>query len=339
MNGEKTLDISWETILRISLALFCFYLFYLARDILIGFFFALIVSILFEPAIRFFQRLRLPRILATLLVYVGTFLILSALIYYSSTLFIYEVRHFSFLLPQYFEKIAPPLRGLGFEAFESIEKFLEVLEVSLGTISSNIFNALFAFFGGIFSTIFVITVAIAISLEADPIPRVLRFISPEEYEDYVFSLFEKCQKRIAGWFLARVIAALFVGLASFLIFLLFEIDYPFTLALLAAALEFIPTIGPLLTGVIAFLLVVLESLPRAVFVLISFTLVQQIEGNILTPLLMRRFIGVPTVLVLLALAIGGKLWGFLGAILAVPLVGILFEFSKEFLKERKEGRV
>ena len=65
-------------------------------------------------------------------------------------------------------------------------------------------------------------------------------------------------------------------------------------------------------------------------------LIQQIEGNILTPLLTRKLIGLSPVVVLIALAIGGELWGMVGAILAIPIAGILFEFLRDFLKKRKE---
>ena len=75
---------------------------------------------------------------------------------------------------------------------------------------------------------------------------------------------------------------------------------------------------------------------QAIFILIIFILIQQVENNIITPILAKKFIGLSPVLVLLALAIGGTLWGFLGAILAIPLAGILFEFLKDYLKKRKK---
>ena len=81
------------------------------------------------------------------------------------------------------------------------------------------------------------------------------------------------------------------------------------------------------------------SFPKAVFVLIAFLLIQQIEGNILSPLLARKFVGLPPVLVLLSLAIGAQLLGLLGAILAIPIAGIIFEFLRDFLKKKKEEKV
>ena len=63
---------------------------------------------------------------------------------------------------------------------------------------------------------------------------------------------------------------------------------------------------------------------------------QQVENSVLSPLLSKKFVGLPPTLVLIALAIGGELWGILGAILAIPLFGILFEFLRDFLKKKRE---
>lgn len=302
-----------------------------------GFFFALVISVLLEPAIRVLQRFRLRRSPSVVIVYAFVFLVSAVLVYYSSAIFISELLEFSYILPDYLEKISPPFKTLGIEAFESTEKFLAAIQKGAEGMAGSVFGALSSFFGGVIATVFIITTAMFISLEENPIPRILKLLVPKEYEDLAFSLFYRSQEKISGWFLSRIIACFFVGLASFLVLMLFEVDYPFTLALLAAALEFIPAIGPLITAGIVFMIVLVESTSRAIFVLLAFTLIQQIEGNMLTPILTKKFVEVPPVLVLFALAIGGKVWGVLGAILSVPLIGILFEFSKEFLKRRKEG--
>lgn len=335
MKQNRTLDISWRTIFKVVIALSGLYIIYRTREILIGFFFALVISILFEPAIQFLQRFKIPRVVAVVLTYGSVFLILGALVYYSSSLFVAEIQEFSRLLPQYFEKIAPPLRSLGFEAFESIEKFIQILQRTVGQASENIFKALFLVFGGALSTIFILAVAVTISLEENPALGFLTWIASDQYQNYVRSFFQRSQQRISGWFLARIISCLFVGLSSLSVFLLFDVEYPFTLGLLAAVLEFIPTIGPVITSVLAFVIVFLESPARALFVAVFLILIQQIEGNILTPLLTGRLVGLSPALVLLALVLGGKLWGPLGAVLSVPVVGIGIEFAKEFLEKTR----
>ena len=336
MDQEKLLDISWGTIVKLSVLVLSLYILYQIKDILVWFIFALIISILINPAVDFLRKLKIPRVLAVTFVYVGIFGVLSLIIYFTVPTFLSETKQFSQLLPQYFEKISPPLRGAGIRAFEDIETFINVLGGTLEKITSNILNILFSIFGGIFAAVFILATAIFISLEERGIEKTLILLFPKKYEDYVLSLWRRCQKKVTNWFLTRILACLFVGISAYITLLIFKAPYSLSLGLIAGVLNFVPVIGPVITGVLLFALVSLENLFKAALVLIVFVLIQQIENNILTPILSRKFIGLSPVLVLVSLAIGGVLWGFLGAILAVPLAGILFEFLKDFLKKRKE---
>jgi len=336
MDEETILDISWGTILKIAITFLGFYILYLIKDILIWTMFALIISVLFEPAIAFLQKRKIPRVLATIFIYIATFGVFGFSIYLIAPIFVSEIQQFTQLFPQYFEKVAPPLKGLGFKAFESFETFTKTIEDWLVGASSDIFSALFSFFGGIFSAITLFTLAVFFSLEEKGIEKAIELISPKKKETYILDLWKKCQSKVSGWFGARILSSFFVGSAVFLACYIFNIKYALSFAFLAGILDIIPMIGPLIAGVIIFIFSALDSWLQGIFILIAFLLIQQIEGNILTPLLTKRFIGLPPVLVLIALMVGGKLWGILGAILIIPLVGIIYEFSKDFLKKRKE---
>jgi len=332
----KTLDISWETILKISIAIICLYLFYLIRNVLLWFIFAIIISVLLEPLIDFLIRRKVPRLISVIIVYFLIFGAISLLIYLTVPIFVAEIRQFAQILPQYFEKISPPLKTLGLRAFENIEEFTELLSKTLEKMATTIFSAIAAIFGGIFVTFSIFSFSLFLSLEEKPIERALILIFPKKYEAFLLDLWSRCKIRVSGWFLSRIFCCFFVGFFSYFAFLILNTKYPFSLALLAGLLDFIPIIGPVITGILIFVIVSLDNFLKALFVLVIFILIQQIENNILLPALTKKFVGLPPVLVLLALAVGGILWGIWGAILAIPIFGILFEFTKEFLKERKE---
>lgn len=336
MNRKNVLDISWETILKVTVALFCFYILYLIKDILILVIFALIISVLFNPAINFLQSRRLSRVLSVILVYVVIFGILGLVIYWTAPVFVSEIQHFSQLFPQYFEKIAPPLEGLGIEAFESMESLTTAFQGWLTKASSSIFSAIGAIFGGITSTFTIFAIALFISLEEKGVEKAVLFLSPKKYEASILTLWKRSQEKVAGWFGARILCCIFIGLASYLILRLFNVNYAFGLSLFAGIMDIIPILGPILAGILIVALASLDSWLKALFVLIAFILIQQIEGNVLTPILTKKFVGLPAALVLIALLVGAKLWGVLGAILAIPVAGILFEFLKDFLSKKKE---
>lgn len=336
MNEEKILDISWGTVIKIGIGILLFYFIYLLKDILIWFIFALIISVLFNPAIVFLQKRKLPRFLAVIFVYIIFFSILGYSIYQVIPIFISEIQQFIKLFPHYFENVNPLLRTLDIEAFRNLESFNIALGKVLEETSADIFAATFIFFGGIFSTIFIFSVAIFLSLEEEWTEKAIRILSPKKYEAYVLDFWLKAQNKVTGWFGARILASIFVGLSTYFALRLFEIEYAVSLAFFAGVTNIIIILGPILAAVVIFTLVALQSWLKATFVLIAFSLIQQIDANILTPLLTKKFIGLPPVLVLLSVIIGVKLSGILGAILAIPIAGILFEFSRDFFQKRKE---
>jgi len=338
MNQSKVLDISWETILKMAIAFFAFYLIYLIRDILIWVIFGLIISVLFNPAIDFLQKKRFPRVLATVLIYVVLFVTIGFLIYSIAPIFVTEIQQFSQFFPEYFEKLSMPLRGLGIEAFENIDAFTQTFEQGLTKASANIFSAIGAIFGGILSAVTIFTIALFLSLEEKSLDRVIGILSPKRHEAFILSLWARSQKKVSGWFGSRILCCLFVGLTTYLTCYVLNIKYAVSFGLLSGVLNMIPIIGPVIVGAAVAILVAATSWTKAVFFIIAFIIIQQIEGNILSPVLTKKFIGLPPVLVLISVMVGGKLWGFMGALLAIPVAGILFEFLRDFLKKRREEK-
>ena len=115
-------------------------------------------------------------------------------------------------------------------------------------------------------------------------------------------------------------------------------QYAFILALISGILNFVPYIGPWIATVLIIIFIAVSSglWLTVLYVLICITIIQEVENKLLTPLLMKKLINIPPVVVLLSLVVGAKLFGFLGAIFAVPISGIFYEFTKEFLEKRRE---
>ena len=200
MNPERVLDISWGTIWKIFVAAVLLYVLYQTRNILVWFLFALIISILFNPSTNFLRKFKIPRLLAVCFVYVGFFGILILIVYLAVPLFVSEIKQFSQILPQYFEKISPPLKGLGIKTFENLDTFVGALSGSLERLADSIFNILFTVFGGIFATVFTLSLAVYLSLAEKGVERALVLFFPKKYEVYVLSLWERCQKKVNAWF-------------------------------------------------------------------------------------------------------------------------------------------
>lgn len=333
---EQTLDISWQTIIKVFLAGFALYILFLARDVVIWFFFALIISLLLDPAVNFLRRMHIPKIVAVVLVYLSIFGALGLIIYLTAPMFAYEIKQFAQDIPEHLEKISPLLKDLEINVAKDFESLTLTLVSQLQESSVSIVRALTVFFGGIASTLLIFVFAFYLSLEEKGPEKFIALLVPQKYEQTVLNLFEKAQFKVSRWFGARILACVFVGIISFVIFLLFGVKYSFILALISGALTFIPFIGPLITALLVLLFVgASSSWIVAVYIVIALTVVQEIENKFFTPLLMKKFLDLPPVLVLIAILVGGKIFGLLGIIFVVPVFGILYEFFKDFLQKRK----
>jgi predicted PurR-regulated permease PerM len=338
-SSEKILDISWSAIVKVGVGVFVFYIIYSIKDILILFLLALIIAFLFEPAIGFLQKLKITRAISVIFVYVAIFGTLGMVIYSAAPIFFSEFQQFSQLFPQYFEKVAPTLRGLGFSSFENVESFVQSIGGMFGKASSDIFSAVGVFFGGIASMLFILSIAIFLSLEEKSSKEIIKFLAPRRYENYALAFWEKTESKVSGWLASRFLSCLFVGVVFLISLYLLDVNYALSLALFAAVADFVPIVGPILSGLVCLVFVGLDSWLKAIFVVIVLTLIHQIEGNIISPILTKKFIGLPPVLVLLSLAIGAQFLGVLGAILAAPVAAAIFELRNDFLKNQKANTV
>jgi predicted PurR-regulated permease PerM len=187
-----------------------------------------------------------------------------------------------------------------------------------------------------FSWIYVFFLSFFFALEERSAEKAIKLILPKRYEENILEIWHRSRNKIISWFGARILACIFVGLATFLCLKIFKVNYAVTLSLFAGITNIVPFLGPFLAGIVMTLFILLEDWAKAFFVLIAFILIQQIESNIINPFLTKKIIGLPPVLVLLAITIGGKLFGILGAMLILPIVGIIYDFLVEYFSKSKK---
>lgn len=328
---NQSLEISTKTIFKILFVLLIFYFLLQSWEILLWILYALVISVLMEGPIGFLKRQKIPTPISALLVYFSFFLILISLIYLFSLPIYGEIQNLISSFPEYLEKILPILKPLGVVVTKNVEELTLDFQKFVFSASKSIFGAISAFFGGILATFSIFSLAFFFSIEEEGIEKIISLLFKEKKE-FALQVWKETKEKISGWFGARILGCLFVFFLTLVSLLVLKINAPFSLSFFAGVLNFIPLIGPILTGIFLFLIALLDSYFKAIFILILFLLIQQIENNIISPILLKRFIQLPPSLVLISLLVGGKLLGLTGAIFAVPLAGIFFKISEEILK-------
>lgn len=138
---------------------------------------------------------------------------------------------------------------------------------------------------------------------------------------------------LSRWLLGQGISMLFVGTATAIGLSLLGLPLALTLGLLAGALAFIPFFGPIASGVLAVLLAFMQGPEQALYVAGLCVLIQQIEGNLLMPLVQRWAVELPPVLGITAAVIFGLLFGLPGVILASPLMVVAMVLVRKLYVE------
>jgi predicted PurR-regulated permease PerM len=165
----------------------------------------------------------------------------------------------------------------------------------------------------------------------------IRFV-PEAQRRSVADAAREAVLKVSAWLRAQFVLAGVMGTFTAIGLGLMGVPYFYVVALIAAIGETIPIIGPVIGGITAVGVAVTVSPKLAATVGIYFLILHQLEANVLVPKIMERRVGVSPVAVMVALLIGGALWGLIGAILAIPTVAILSIIVDQIAISRDEGR-
>jgi len=337
---HHTFVISWVAIFQIVLVVLLLVFLYLIRDVIVLFIFALIVASAFSPAVDLLEKIKIPRVVGALIVYVVVIGLLAFLISLVVAPLVKDIKNLSSNLPEYIESLSLKFKSLEknlskYEAIVNrIQVFLSNFEERLKGLGDGIFSRIINIFGGIFSFILALIISFYLSVQKKGVQRILGSISPFKHRDYVLDLWERAQKKLGRWLQGQLFLGLIVGVLVYIGLLFLNVKYALLLAILAGILEIFPYIGPLLAGIPAVIIGFLQAPILGLWVLILYMVVQQVENHIFVPLVIGKVVGLNPIIVILALLIGGKLGGIPGMVLAVPLTAVFAEFVKDLIKKR-----
>jgi predicted PurR-regulated permease PerM len=183
--------------------------------------------------------------------------------------------------------------------------------------------ALSTLIGGIFGVISILILSFYLLIEANSMfEYLMRFVPAGRRADVAMAARQAVAK-VSAWLRAQLVLAGVMGTFAAAGLGLMGVPYFYVVALVAAVGETIPIVGPIIGGITAIVIAATVSAKLALFVGAYFLVLHQIESNVLVPKIMERRVGVSPVTVMIALLIGGALWGLMGAILAIPTAAIL----------------
>ncbi len=171
----------------------------------------------------------------------------------------------------------------------------------------------------------VVAIVIALYLAADPRPYIEGTVRlfPPAHRDRAREILFAMGHTLRWWLFGKAISMVIVGVAVFIGLALIGVPMAGALALIAALLDFIPNIGPLLALLPAALFALLQGPTQVFYVVLLYGVIQTVEAYVLTPMIERRTVELPPALTLVALLVAALLFGWLGLLLAAPATAAL----------------
>jgi len=331
MNAPQSI-LSWRALWRVLFMALFVWIIFVAQDVFVALFLAIVIAAALDPLVSYLEKHRIPRILGTLLIYIFLIAVLGVLLYSIVPAVISET---SVMLAN-FQSASSSLTP-----FLNVSDVLQQINNNLGQMvqvlfggAASIFDISSRFLGGIVFGLSVFVFSFYLTISHDGVKKFLITILPTTYEAGALKLYKRVRRKIGRWLQGQLILSLLVGLAVFIGLELLQVRYSLLLGLLAAVMELIPYVGPIFSGSVAVLIGLTVSAELALYTLILFILIQQLENHILVPAVMSKTTTLNPVVVIAAILIGAKIFGFAGIILAVPAAVLIQELINDWSEKK-----
>lgn len=332
----QTVEISTGTIIKFILILIILAVAWKLRFVFILILASIILMTAFAQISDFLQHRGFNKVAAVFTAYVLAIIFWGLVLFLILPPLLTQLRDFIVDSPAYLAKFSEIYGGSFVPGIENKEVFSAGANYLASGLDS-VMKVLFTTIGGVFNLITLAVLSFYLLLERDRIKKNLYRIIPFLPKERTTTLVHKVDVQLGHWVRGEIALMFIVGLATYIGLSLLKVPYALPLAVMTGVLEFIPNIGPILSGVIATLVTIASGNPvTAVGVVVLYIIVQQLENNILVPKIMQAAVGLNPLVAILSFLVGGTLFGLPGALIAVPTAAMLqvivldlYEFANE----------
>lgn len=339
--------------------IFYFVLFFLAVLVLIGlytvrgfllqlvapFLAAFAIAYILNPAVTLMDKKGIKRPYGILLIYagiVGIFVILSVGFFPRITR---EMGRLIEVLPQYVENtyesfqafydrnfhrvafLPENLENIG-EMFDlNMDRFQEMFTGAFGSIT----RTFQGFFTRVINVILTPIIAFYFLKDRERFKKGIMNVIPQGGRQQALLIGHDMNTALGGFVRGQLLVALFVGTLTTIALLILQVEFAVLVGMIAGVFNIIPYLGPFIGIIPAVFFALLDGPIKALWVIGVFTAIQQIESGIVTPRVVGKRVGFHPVFVMLSLMIGGRVFGILGMLIAVPTAVTLHVLGKHFI--------
>jgi predicted PurR-regulated permease PerM len=293
--------------------------------LLVAGFFAVVLA----PAVDWVQtHLKVPRGVATGLVFVTVVAAIAAMLWAFITPVAHQVSDFTNSLPQYVEDAKHGRGPVGdlvkkYNLDQKIQDNQAKIQKALTGAGTPALHLVQSIFTTLIAMITILVLTVLLLLRGPQICDGVLVMVKEPYRDRVRAVAADAGKAVSGYMLGNFLISIICGVATYVMLRVLGVPYPEVIALFVAFADLIPLVGATLGAIPTVGLSFLHSTTAGIVALIFYILYQQFENHVLQVAVMSKTVDVNPLTVLLSVLFGVELFGILGALLAIPAAGII----------------
>lgn len=346
--NNYTISISSGTILRVLLFALGVVLVWILRDLVLALLTSVVIASAIEPGARTLERYRIPRVVSVIGLYIACFLLFAGVLTVFVPPLVQQSVRLADQLPEKLQQLS------AFSDFGSLDAVATQLGLQLPdtlgntalysriqqfvtSLSGGVINAASSIFGGAFSFILILVLSFYLSVQKTGVEEFIKLVVPVAHEPYALDLWRRSQQKIGKWLQGQLLLGFMMGVFTYLLLAVFGIPYAMVLAAFMVVAELVPIVGPVLAAIPAIVLGFLDSTSTGIAVSVIYIVLNQFENHLLYPLVVKKVVGLPPLLVIIALIIGGQLGGFIGVLLSIPIAASLKELFNDIDRRKHES--
>ncbi|WP_341482347.1 AI-2E family transporter [Bacillus kexueae] len=300
------------------------------KAIFIPFFISLFITYLLHPTVEKLHKKGVPRPFSIIIIYLLFFGGLIFALYKGTPVLIEQMKDLSNNIPnvtasyqQWMDNLHDQTSKLPLDVHERFEKMVQNVENQIGNTLERLVTSFRALFDYVLIFAVIPFLVFYLLKDYDLMKRVVWYLTPKRWRKDGKTLLHEIDASLGNYIRGQLLVCLTIAILATISFWLFDIKYALILGIIVGATNVIPYFGPVIGAIPAAILAAADSVDKVIVVVIIVFVLQFIEGNLLSPLIVGKSLHMHPVLIILALLAGGEIGGIIGLILAVPIVSIL----------------
>jgi predicted PurR-regulated permease PerM len=302
--------------------------------ILIGVAFFLALGL--EPVASWFVTHKLPRGVATTLVFILFLALIGAFIAAAIPPLVEQTQQLVIQAPHYLQQAQDHSSAIGRlnDRFHLQQRIADTINSSGGSAFEEVVSAGTAVFGAVTNSLIVIVLTVYFLFDMPRIRTTLYRLIPNTRRPRAILIGDQVFAKVGAYVLGNVLISVITGTATLIWLTVFHVPYPLLLGIFVGLLDLVPVVGSTIAGVVVAAVALTVSLPVCLATIVFFVVFRLVEDYLLVPRIIGRAVNVPALITVVAVLIGGALLGIVGALVAIPVAAAIQLITEEVLYPR-----